>query len=116
MSFSSQIKDEILKNAEDLPSCCKHAMAYGMLLFGRSFNLSDISLLTDNGAVAEKYTELAEKVSGVKGKMSVSKAGKYTVDYENSEDRQKILSTFSSSGKEVVQRIDRGNLLNESAA
>ncbi|MBQ5906333.1 MAG: hypothetical protein IIW88_10740, partial [Clostridia bacterium] len=76
MSFSSQIKDEILKNAEDLPSCCKHAMAYGMLLFGRSFNLSDISLLTDNGAVAEKYTELAEKVSGVKGKMSISKAGK----------------------------------------
>ena len=114
MSFSSQIKDEILKNS-DLPSCCNHAMAYGMLLFGRSFNLSEISLLTDNGAVAEKYTELVEKVSGVKGKMSISQAGKYTVDYDNKDEREAILNTFSSSGKEVVQRIDRGNLSNESA-
>ncbi len=114
MSFSSQIKDEILKNS-DLPSCCNHAMAYGMLLFGRSFNLSEISLLTDNGAVAEKYTQLIEEVSGVKGKMSISQAGKYTVDYEKEEDRRTILGTFSSSGKEVVQRIDRGNLSNEAA-
>ncbi|MBR2079439.1 MAG: DNA-binding protein WhiA [Clostridia bacterium] len=113
MSFSSQIKDEILKNS-DLPPCCNHAMAYGMLLFGRSFNLSEISLLTDNGAVAERYTELTERVSGVKGKMTVSRAGKYTVDYDSEEERKAILSTFSSSGKEVVQRIDHGNLSNES--
>ena len=53
MSFSSEIKDEIMKNI-DLPECCTHAFAYGMLLFGRSFNLSEISLLTDNGADAEK--------------------------------------------------------------
>lgn len=113
MSFSSQIKDEILKNS-DLPTCCNHAMAYGMLLFGRSFNLSEISLLTDNGAVAERYTELTERVSDVKGKMTVSRAGKYTVDYDSEEERKAILSTFSSSGKEVVQRIDHGNLSNES--
>ena len=113
MSFSSQIKDEIMKNTE-MPECCMHAMAYGMLLFGRAFTLSEISFLTDNGAVAEKYAELVEKASDVKGSITVSQAGKYTVDFEKDTDRVKVLSAFSSSGKEAVQRVDRGNLLNDS--
>ena len=113
MSFSSQIKDEIMKSTE-LPECCTHSLAYGMLLFGRSFNLSDISLLTDNGAVAEKYVDIIKQASGIDGKLTVSKAGKYTVDYENDADRKKVLACFSSSGKEVVQRVDRGNLSNDS--
>ncbi len=113
MSFSSQIKDEIMKNIE-LPECCTHALAYGMLLFGRSFNLSDISLLTDNGAVAEKYVDVIKNASGITGNLTVSKAGKYTVEFKNDADRRKVLSSFSSSGKEIVQRVDRGNLSNDS--
>lgn len=113
MSFSTQIKDEIMKNTE-LPYCCTHAMAYGMLLFGRSFNLSDISLLTDNGAVAEKYVDTIKSASGVTGNLTVSKAGKYTVEFKNDSDRKNVLSAFSSSGKEIVQRVDRGNLSNDS--
>ena len=42
MSFSSEIKDELIK-IENMPECCTHAMAYGMFLFGRSFTLSDVS-------------------------------------------------------------------------
>ena len=113
MSFSSQIKDEIMKSTE-LPECCVHALAYGMLLFGRSFNLSDISLLTDNGAVAEKYVEVIKHASDVMGGLTVSKAGKYTVDFKELTDRKKVLAAFSSSGKEAVQRVDRGNLSNDS--
>lgn len=113
MSFSSQIKDEIMKSTEMAP-CCVHAMSYGMLLFGRSFNFSDISLLTDNGAVAENYVDFAYKACGVKGSMTVSPAGKYTVEFSGDSDRKNVLSCFSSSGKEAVQRIDRGNLANDS--
>ena len=113
MSFSSEIKDEIMKNT-DLPECCAHAFAYGMLLFGRSFNLSEISLLTDNGAVAEKYIEAVIKATGIKADLSVSQAGKYTVDFKNNDERRNVLTSFSSTGKEVVQRIDRGNLSNDS--
>lgn len=113
MSFSSEIKDEIMKNI-DLPECCTHAFAYGMLLFGRSFNLSEISLLTDNGAVAEKYIEAVKNASGVEGTLSVSQAGKYTVDFKDNNERRNVLSSFSSTGKEVVQRVDRGNLSNDS--
>ena len=113
MSFSSQIKDEIIKSTE-LPECCLHALAYGMLLFGRSFNISDISLLTDNGAVAEKYVEVIRNASGIDGRLTVSKAGKYTVEFGEDSDRKAVLASFSSSGKEAVQRVDRGNLSNDS--
>lgn len=113
MSFSSNIKDELIK-IEDMPECCVHAMAYGMLLFGRSFNLGGISLMTDHNGVADKYIEMAEKACSVKAQKLVSDAGKITADFPNEEDRRKVLSCFSSTGNERVLRIDRGNLRNES--
>ena len=61
MSFSSEIKSELIK-IDDLPECCKHAMAYGMLVFGRSFNEQEISIMTDNPAVADKYHTKASRV------------------------------------------------------
>lgn len=114
MSFSSEIKEEIIK-AGDMRECCVHAMAYGMLLFGRSFNEGDISIMTDNPLVAEKYSELIRTVCNVEANISVSKAGKVTVTVERAEDRKKVLSVFSSSGNEKFMRIDRGNLLNENS-
>lgn len=112
MSFSSNIKDELIK-IEDMPECCVHAMAYGMLLFGRSFNSGGISLMTDHNGVADKYIEMAEKASSVRAQKTVSEAGKITADFSSAEDRKKVLSCFSSTGNERVMRIDRGNLLNE---
>lgn len=113
MSFSSQIKSELIR-INGLPECCRHAMAYGMLLFGRSFNENEISIMTDNPVVADKYTELVFDVTGIKANKSVSDAGKTTVSFSNPENRKKILDCFSNSGKEKVLRIDRGNLRNES--
>lgn len=112
MSFSSQIKDEIIK-IENMPDCCRHAMAYGIMLFGRSFGLKDISIMTDNEKVANKYIELSESVIGVKPSLSVSEAGKHTVSFDTAENREKVLSAFSCTGKEHTLRIDRGNLLND---
>lgn len=114
MSFSSNIKDELIK-IEDMPECCVHAMAYGMLLFGRSFNLSGISLMTDHNGVADKYIEIAENACGIRAQKFVSDAGKITADYPSEDDRRKVLSCFSSTGNERVMRIDRGNLQNDSA-
>lgn len=114
MSFSSEIKDELIK-IENMPDCCTHAMAYGMFLFGRSFTLSDISLMTDNESVAKKYLFLAEKACGIKAELSVSRAGKYTVFFDGDDERNKVLSTFSCTGTERIRRIDRGNLTNDSA-
>lgn len=112
MSFSAEIKEELI-NIKDMPDCCAHAMAYGMLLFGRSFDFNDISLLTENPLVAEKYSQLVERVCEVKVPENVSEAGKVTCEIGSEEERVKVLSCFSSTGKERVRRIDRGNLLNE---
>ncbi len=114
MSFSSDIKDELIKT-ENMPECCVHAMAYGMFLFGRSFTLSDISLMTDNERVAEKYLDLAGKACDLKAKLNVSRAGKYTASFEGDESRRQVLSVFSCTGAERTHRIDRGNLTNDSA-
>ena len=113
MSFSAEIKEEIMK-IEDMPECCAHAMAYGMLLFGRSFDLNDISLLTDNPAVARTYAYIVGKVCGVTVDRQVSEAGKVTCEIKSKEGRLKVLDCFSTTGRERVKRIDRGNLLNES--
>ncbi len=115
MSFSSEIKGELIR-ITDLPDCCRHAMAYGMLLFGRSFNEREISIMTDNPSVAAKYTELIFDICGIKANMSVSEAGKTTVSVDSSSDRKAVLDCFSNSGKEKVMRIDRGNLRNETEA
>lgn len=112
MSFSSKIKDELIK-IDNMPECCVHAMAYGMFLFGRSFNLSDISLMTDNESVAKKYTVLAEDACRINAHCTVSDAGKYTVGFNSAEDRKKVLSVFSCTGTERTLRIDRGNLSND---
>ena len=112
MSFSSNIKDELIK-IENMPDCCIHAMAYGMLLFGRSFNSGAISLMTDNGNIAQKYMSVTEKASGILPFCSVSDAGKYSLEIPSKEDRMKVLSEFSMSGNERTLRIDRGNLLND---
>lgn len=112
MSFSSAVKKE-LAQIENMPKCCLHAMAYGMLLFGRAFNSRSISILTEHESVANKYAELIYKTSGVIADIHVSQAGKYSISIENKKDITEILSVFSTNGNESVTRINRGNLLNE---
>ncbi len=112
MSFSAEIKEELMK-IENMPDCCAHAMAYGMLLFGRNFDLNDISILTDNPLVGDRYAQMIEQVCGIKAEKQISDAGKVTCTVSDAKDRQKALACFSTTGNERVKRIERGNLLNE---
>ena len=113
MSFSLSVKEELSK-IENLPPCCRHAMTYGILLFGREFNGGGISIMTEHEVVAKTYAELLELETGVKAEISVSEAGKYTVGVKKRKEIEKVLSAFSTSGNESFTRINRGNLLNES--
>lgn len=115
MSFSADIKNELIK-IENMPECCVHAMAYGMLLFSRSFNASAISIMTDHSGVADKYLEMTERACSVSPVKHISDAGKITLEFPDEESRRKVLSAFSSTGRERVLRIDRGNLSNESGS
>lgn len=112
MSFSAEVKNELSK-IEEIPPCCLHAMAYGMLLFGRSFNSRSVSIMTDHESVAKKYTELLKKITGVDANIHLSRAGKYSINIENEEEIGQILSAFSVDDSFTISRINRANLLNE---
>ena len=114
MSFAAKVKEEII-HAAPTSDCCLHAMAYGMLLFGRQFNAGGVSLMTEHAPVAEQYFDFIRGQCGVTPLKKVSPAGKFTVSVEKS-DLKKVLSVFSVSGSESFTRINRANLLNESAS
>ena len=113
MSFSHSVKEEIARNLP-VSDCCRHAMAYGMLLFAREFSSRGVSIMTDHDCVASLYQTMIEKECSVSADIKISNAGKYTVSVHEA-DRQRVLSSFSVSGNEAVTRINRANLRNESA-
>ncbi len=113
MSFSTDVKKELISEKPLYP-CCLRSMAYGMLLFGRSFNLSNISMMTDCEATANAYIEIVGEATGAVVTKSVSPSGgKYILSVDSEDDRKKVFSTFNLTGNERSQRINRGVLLNE---
>ena len=112
MSFSSNVKEELLSIEVENP-CCIKSMAYGMLLFGRSFNYSSISMMTDNENVAYKYKEIVKAATNVEADLTVTQSGKYILSVESEEDRKTVFDVFNLTGKETSLRINRSILTNE---
>ncbi len=112
MSFSHQVKQE-LTSTQLNSNCCNHALAYGMLLFGRSFSSYDISLLTKYETVANEYLKICEKDCGIKPTLTITKSNKYILSFNTLSIRKKVLQAYSCTGKEAIARINLGNLSNE---
>ncbi len=108
MSFSADVKNELANNISS--ACCYKAEAFGMLLFGRAFGLSEISLMTEFQSVAERYSLSVRDLIGVTPQTQRSGAGKYKVTITTKEDRVKILSCFGYTGKELSLRVNLSNL------
>lgn len=111
MSFAFDVKNE-LAMSENI-TCCAHAEAYGLLLFGRSFSSISMGLLTENEIVALRYAQGISSLIGVMPEIFKSAASKYKVFVKNQSDRQKILTSFGYIGNEVSIRLNRANLYNE---
>lgn len=112
MSFSANVKNEIL--CETLENeCCRHAFAYGMMLFSRAFSYYDIFLLTEHEGVANKYSELMQAVCDVKPKLTKSEAGKFKVEVTKKEDRYKVMETFGYDKKNGGSRLNWSNITDE---
>ncbi|MCH5190924.1 MAG: DNA-binding protein WhiA [Oscillospiraceae bacterium] len=112
MSFSAEVKNEIL-SVETENECCRHAFAYGMMLFSRAFSSLDISLLTEHGGIAEKYCEMVKNICGVTPKLLKSDAGKYKAEVKTQEDRNKVLETFGYDKKTGALRLNWSNITDE---
>ena len=112
MSFSANVKNEIL--CFDIENeCCRHAFAYGMMLFSRAFSYYDIFLLTEHEGVANKYAELMQIVCDVKPKLTKSEAGKFKVEVKKKEDRLKVMETFGYDKKNGGSRLNWSNISDE---
>ncbi len=108
MSFSAEVKKELTQN---IPSaCCYKAEAFGMILFGRGFGLSDISIMTEFKEVCERYSAAMRDLTGITPTVEQTKAGNFKINIPNKDDRIKVLEYFGYTGKELALRINLSNL------
>jgi len=109
MSFAANVKNELV-SLEVTEECCKEAQAYGMLIMGRSFTARNISLQTENEAVAHQYIEAIKNIIGQEPSVEISSAGKITVQVTNTALCKEILAYFGHTGKELTLLINRSSL------
>ncbi len=108
MSFSADVKKELTKTISS--ACCYKAEAFGMLLFGRAFNINEISLMTEFEDVAYRYASCIRDLTDVTPEINESKAGNHKVSVTAKADRLKILEFFGYTGKELALRVNLSNL------
>ena len=118
MSFSSDVKTELCAVRPE-NGCCLAAQAYGMLEFSRAFSLSDITVQSENEAVATLCAELFPLVCRVPSppiKKSSRAGGGYTVSVAEVGPRRRVIERFGHSGSAVSLRINRANFDCETCA
>lgn len=107
MSFSNDVKNEIL--SVERQECCKLSLAYGLLLFGRSFSSSSLSFLTENREAALAYCEAVTLLSGEKTEPAVTDGGNYKVDVTSKKTIEACLEKNGSNDRIVRRRINFAN-------
>ena len=112
MSFSSELKEELLHIEIENP-CCLLAECYGLLLFGHTFSKSEMSIYTESQSIAQKYAEILKKVCTEPPESSMNAAHKYKVSVSKREDRLRVLSAFGYAGTERVLRLNWANISND---
>ena len=98
MSFSSQVKDELIKTEYE-EVCCKKALLYGMCIFGKSFSENGISLQTENGNIAALYASLLKELFNINAQVTRSPKGRNTtVSVAEKIDAAKLFRSFGHEG------------------
>ena len=118
MSFSSEAKKEIAADTPD-KRCCRAAQAYGMLECGHAFSAAEISLQTEQEAVADVYDRLVARTGGIPRPTRTQlrrRAILYHSAVEDPAARQTLLERFGHSGGEISLRLNRANLDCEACA
>jgi len=108
MSFSSEVKQELLHVSEPQESCCSEAQLYGLLLFGFSFNAREISLRSESFDIAEYLQAQLRAVTLAQAQ--IERAGrKWELSIPRPEDRLRVLERFGHEKNEVSRRVVREN-------
>ena len=106
MSFSSKVKNELVK-IEQENNCCKKSLLYGMALFSKSFGFREIVFQSKSIETAELFKALLFELCSVQSKITVSPAGKiYTVSIKKSTDVSKLMTYFGHTKTETSLKIN----------
>ena len=94
MSFCKDVKNEL--SAIRVSECCKLPLAYGFMLFGRSFSVKRISMQTNNRKTAEYYAALLYDTFGAKAVITEGGSVRptYKAEVVSETDRLKILASY----------------------
>ena len=111
MSFSSQVKDELIK-IEQENACCKKSLLYGMALFSKSFSFYSVVFQSKSEEIAELFASLLAELCSVKAKLSASPSGKlFTVSVRKSVNAARIMSYFGHEKGETSLKINFSNFI-----
>lgn len=98
MSFSMQVKDELVKTEYE-NSCCRRSLLYGMCIFGKSFSTYGVALQSENENVVNLFAELLKEICNVETEVIRSPKGRnFTVSIEDENECIKILKFFGHDG------------------
>ncbi|MCR5207955.1 MAG: DNA-binding protein WhiA [Eubacterium sp.] len=106
MSFSSRVKEELVKNASDKP-CCRKSMLYGMALFAKEFSFESVLFQTEIEASAQLFKALLAELCNIKCETACSRSGKsYTVSVPERAACAKLMSFFGHAQNETSLKIN----------
>lgn len=102
MSFCSELKNDLC--FEKQSNCCSVAECYGFMLFGRSFSYKNISLITENQNIANRYIKFFKKNFAIIP--AVKKTGKkveiYNISVNDSKQCSAVMSAFGYDGNDYL--------------
>lgn len=114
MSFSSQVKDELIKTGYE-EACCKKALLYGMCIFGKSFSENSVSLQTENKNIAGLYARLLKELFNIISVIKESPKGRSVlVSVKEKSDAAKLFKAFGHEGGSL--KINHSNFDCENCA
>ncbi len=109
MSFSSKVKNELVKTEHE-NECCKKSLLYGMALFSKSFSYREVIFQSKNRETAELYVNLLRELCKIEPKITTSPAGKiFTVAVKKEALTSRIMAYLGHSRTETSLRINFSN-------
>lgn len=103
MSFSAEVKMELLRGSVQQPDCCAEAQLYGLLLFGREFCGRGMTLRTERREIAEYAVARLREIALAAARLT--QAGRKWEVAVRGEDRLRVLERFGHGENEVSLRI-----------
>lgn len=98
MSFSMQVKNELVKTEYE-KACCKKSLLYGMCIFGKTFSEKSVSLQTENENIALLYKDLLKELFNIESAVKTSPKGRnITVSVAEKNDAAKLFKSFGHEG------------------